>query len=101
MRRIEKEDSDSISDRSDDTSIYNVGTVNAGATEPERRPVRTIKIGNKKIDVLVDTGARANIIDEEAYRKLYPEGQTLRKAKSIIATIPHRSKPNTTTTYHW
>jgi hypothetical protein len=58
IRTIEdKEDSDPSSDSSDNTSIYNVGTVNGRATDVERRPVRTVKIDNKDINVLIDTEA--------------------------------------------
>jgi hypothetical protein len=76
IRTIEdKEDSDPSSDSSDNTSIYKVGTVNGRATDVERRPVRTVKIDNKDINVLIDTGATANIMDEEACRKISPGQQ--------------------------
>jgi translation elongation factor P/translation initiation factor 5A len=84
-----KEDSDRSSDSSDNTSIYNVGTVNGRATDVEHRPVRTVKIDNKDINVLIDTGVTPNIMDEEAYRKIYPGQQKLKKAKSIMQ--PYRT----------
>jgi hypothetical protein len=95
IRTIEnKEDSDPSSDSSDNTSIYNVGTVNGRATDVERRPVRTVKIDNKDINVLIDTGATANIMDEEAYRKISPGQQKLKKAKTIMQ--PYHTDKNPT-----
>jgi translation elongation factor P/translation initiation factor 5A len=95
IRTIEdKEDSDPTSDSSDNTSIYKVGTVNGRATDVQRRPVRTVKIDNKDINVLIDTGATANIMDEEAYRKIYPGQQKLKKAKSIMQ--PYHTGKNPT-----
>ncbi len=74
IRTIEnKEDSYPSSDSSENTSIYNVGTVNAtGMTKDvERRPVRTVKIDSKDMDVLIDMGATANIMDEEKGEKYH------------------------------
>ena len=37
----------------------------------ERRPVRTVKIDSKDMDVLIDMGATANIMDEEKGEKYH------------------------------
>ena len=60
----------------------------------ERRPVRTVKIDNKDINVLIDTEATANIMDEEAYMKISPGQQKLKKAKSIVQ--PYHTDKNPT-----
>ena len=36
------------------------------------------------MDVLIDTGDTANIMDKEAYKKIFPEKQKLKKAKSVM-----------------
>ena len=60
----------------------------------ERRPVRTVKIDNKDINVLIRYGVTANIMDEEAYRKISPGQQKLKKAKSIMQ--PYHTDKNPT-----
>ena len=46
------------------------------------------------MDVLIDTGATANIMDKGAYKKIFPEGQKLKKVKSIMQ--PYHTDENPT-----
>ena len=46
------------------------------------------------MDVLIDTGATANVMDEEAYKKLFPRKHNLKKATSIMQ--PYHTDENPT-----
>ena len=70
-----------------------VGRIGAVLKE-ENGPVRKVKIGNSDMDVLIDTGATANVMDEEAYKKLFPRKHNLKKATSIMQ--PYHTDENPT-----
>jgi hypothetical protein len=89
----DKEDSDPSSDSSDNTSIYNVGTVNSRATDVERSPVRTVKIDNKDINVLIDTEATANIMARKRAGKYLQGSRNLKRRKVLCSRTTQKKTP--------
>lgn len=81
------DDSSSKTDRrssSDDECLYTVYTINP------KQPLTKIIVENTAIDVIVDSGASVNIMDETAYTKLQDKVQ-LQRANIKICTYGSRT----------
>ena len=67
-----------------------VGSVKKGKG---RRPVTRIWIEDREIDVLIDTGATVNVMDEYTYREKFAKTCKLRKTNSIIHSYHTSENP--------
>ena len=79
LKAVEKE-----SDSSDAESLYGIEKVGAVKHNQGRRPVSSVSVENRDFQVLVDTGATVNVMDEITFKRLLADKVTLRKSSSVL-----------------
>ena len=73
------------SDSSDDDYVYRISTVNM---VQDKAPVIDVCLNNKKVNILVDTGASVNILDELTYKNI---GKPTLSTETVPQLYPYGS----------
>ena len=59
-----------------------------------RMPVSSVTVENREFQVLVDTGATVNVMEEITFKRLLTDKVILRRSSSVFACIPIERKPS-------
>ena len=79
LKAVEKD-----SDSSDAESLCGIEKVGAVKHNQGRRPVSSVTVENREFQVLVDTGATVNVIDEITFKRLLADKVTSRRSSSVL-----------------
>ena len=75
------------SDSSDAESLCGIEKVGAVRHNQGHRPVSSVAVENREFQVLVDTGATVNAMDEIMLKRLLAGKVTLRRSSSVLNTV--------------
>ena len=79
LKAVEKD-----SDSSDAESLCRIEKVGAVKHNQGRRPMSSVTVENREFQVLVDTGATVNVMDEITFKRLLADKVTLRRSSSVL-----------------
>ena len=82
------------SDSSDAESLCGIEEVGSVESNPKPRPVRSIKIENSEIKVLIDTGASVNVMDECTFQQLLANKVKLQRSTSVLRSYQTNENPS-------
>lgn len=82
------------SDSSDAESLCGIEEVGAVESNTKPRPVRSIKIENHEVKVLIDTGASVNVMDECTFQQLLANKIKLEKSTSVLRSYQTNENPS-------
>lgn len=82
------------SDSSDAESLCGIEEVGAVESKQNPRPVRSIKIENCEVKVLIDTGATVNVMDESIFQQLFANKVKLQKSTSVLRSYQTNENPS-------
>ena len=83
-----------LSDSSDVESLCGIEEVGAVESKQNSRPVRSIKIENCEVQVLIDTGATVNVMDESIFQQLFANKVKLQKSTSVLRSYQTNENPS-------
>ena len=66
-----------------------IDAVAAVEQQAKRKPIKSVKIEDRKVKVLIDTGATANVMDEHIYKRYLADKVKLRKLSSVFSLTRH------------
>ena len=82
------------SDSSDVVSLCGIEKVGAVKHSQDHRPVSSVTVENRKFQVLVDTGATVNVMDEIMFKRLLADKVTLRRSSSVLRAYQSNKNPS-------
>ena len=82
------------SDSSDAESLCAIKEVGTVEGNPKPRPVRSIKIENCEVKVLIDTGASLNVMGECIFQKLFANKVKLQRSTSVLRPFQRNENPS-------
>ena len=88
LKAVEKD-----SDSSDAESLCGIEKVGAVKHNKDHRPVTSVTVENREFQVLVDTGATVNVMDEITFRRLLADKVTLRRSSSVLRAYQSHENP--------
>ena len=88
LKAVEKD-----SDSSDMESLCGIEKVGAVKHNKDHRPVSSVTVENHEFQVLVDTGATVNVMDEITFKRLLADKVTLRRSSSVYQSHENPSAP--------
>ena len=89
LKAVEKD-----SDSSDAESLCGIEKVGSVKHNQDRRPVSSVTVENREFQVLVDTGATGNVIDEITFKRLLADKVTLRRSSSVLRAYQSHENPS-------
>ena len=89
LKAVEKD-----SDSSDEESLCGIEKVGAVKQNQGRRPVSSVTVENREFQVLVDTGATVNVMDEITFKRLLADKVTLRRSSSVLRAYQSNENPS-------
>ena len=89
LKAVEKD-----SDSSDAESLCGIEKVEAVKHNQDRRPVSSVTVENREFQVLVDTGATVNVMDEITFKRLLADKVALRKSSSVLRAYQSNENPS-------
>ena len=89
LKAVEKD-----SDSSDAESLCGIEKVGAVKHNQGRRPVSSVTVENREFQVLVDTGATVNVMDEVTFKRLLADKVALRKSSSVLRAYQSNENPS-------
>ena len=82
------------SDSSDGESLSGIEKAGAVKHNKGRRPVGSVTVENREFQVLVDTGATVNVMDEITFKRLLADEVTLRRSSSVLRAYQSNENPS-------
>ena len=89
LKAVEKD-----SDSSDAESLCGIEKVGAVKHNQGRRPMSSVTVENREFQVLVDTGATVNVMDEVTFKRLLADKVALRKSSSVLRAYQSNENPS-------
>ena len=89
LKAVEKD-----SDSSNAESLCGIEKVGAVKHNQDRRPVSSVTVENREFQVLVDTGATVNVMDEITFKRLLADKVTLRRSSSVLRAYQSNENPS-------
>ena len=75
-------------------SLCGIEKVEAVKHNQDRRPVSSVTVENREFQVLVDTGATVNVMDEITFKRLLADKVTLRRSSSVLRAYQSNENPS-------
>ena len=89
LKAVEKD-----SDSSDAESLCGIEKVGSVKHNQDRRPVSSVTVENREFEVLVDTGATVNVMDEITFKRSLADKVTLRRSSSVLRAYQSNENPS-------
>ena len=83
-RKVTGANEDYSASSSDAESTYHMDVVGSIGKKERRRPIKRVKIGDRQIKVLIDTGSTVNVMDEHTYEDMFSGTWKLRRTHNIV-----------------